>query len=431
MARVLTAQDAHVLMNALVKQATGQTTVTSTNLSTFVSAGETVLATGVENTLNALSLVLGKTFVAVRPYKAKASIIDALNTGEYSNRLRKISYYSREALSSGDWNTQLNGSNLGMDRDNGALGVLDAGSGSATASMWEQHQPVPLEMNFAGQNVWEDSTSVYRYQLKVAFSSPEDFAAFVNGIMVEKGNDIESQKEAYNRMTLLNFIAGVYDLDAASPNGRVVNLTTAFNTYYGTNYNTAALLSTYLKDFLEFMVATIKTDSDRLTHRSARYHWSPAKTINGVNYTILRHTPKDKQKLALYNPLFKKAEAMVLPEIFNDNYLKMDNYEGFDYWQSFNGTDANDMAINITPAIPDTSGTTQIAGTAVSLEHLIGVLFDTDACMVDYQLEDSLATPVEARKRYYNIWWSFSKNSINDFTENAIVYMMDDSGVTP
>ena len=46
--------------------------------------------------------------------------------------------------------------------------------------------------------------------------------------------------------------------------------------------------------------------------------------------------------------------------------------------------------------------------------------------MTDFQLESSATTPLEARKRYRNIWWSFAKNSINDFTENAIIFTMED-----
>ena len=53
------------------------------------------------------------------------------------------------------------------------------------------------------------------------------------------------------------------------------------------------------------------------------------------------------------------------------------------------------------------------------------MLFDEDALMVDYQLEASNTTPLEARKRYRNIWWTFSKNSINDFTENAVIFLLD------
>ena len=71
MARTYTPKDAYSLMNALVKQATGQQSVTATDTSSFVSAGELVMATGTENVLNALSILIGRTFMAVRPYGAK------------------------------------------------------------------------------------------------------------------------------------------------------------------------------------------------------------------------------------------------------------------------------------------------------------------------------------------------------------------------
>ena len=46
MARALTPQDGYAVMTALGRQATGQQTLTVTNLNGFNSAGETVLATG-------------------------------------------------------------------------------------------------------------------------------------------------------------------------------------------------------------------------------------------------------------------------------------------------------------------------------------------------------------------------------------------------
>ena len=428
MARALTPQDCHALMNLLVKEATGQNAeIQEVNSSNFVSAGELVLATGTENVLNSLSLVLGRTFMAVRPYKAKLAIINALNTDLYTSRMRKISFYSRDAQASGDFNTQLF-TNLAKDFDNGENGV-DAVTGNpvSTKSMWVQNPSVVLENNFAGQSVWEDSTTVYEYQLKTAFRSEEEFAQFVSGIMTEKGNDIESQKEAFNRMTILNHIAGVYDLDAASANGRVVNLTKAFNDRFGTAYTSAQLRSTYLKDFLAFFVAQFKLASRYMTYRSAKYHWSPAKTVGGQSYTLLRHTPYDRQRVMLYEPLFTEAEAMVLPEIFRPEYLDINTqYEGVDYWQNVN----NPSAIDVVPAIPNTSTGVQTAGAEVELDYVVGMIFDTDAIMIDYQLERSYTTPLEARKAYRNIWWSFSKNAISDFTENCVIFIMADP-VTP
>lgn len=427
MARILTPRDCHALMNELVKQATGQQAVQVVDTSTFVSAGETVLATGVENTMNALSLVLGRTFMAVRPYDAKLRLINTIGSGAYTDRLRKISFYSRFAQASGDWNTQLF-TNLQGGYTNGQ-NENSSGVAQSTKSQWEQNPGYPLEFSFGGSSVWEDSTTIYKYQLKKAFRSEDEFALFAAGIMTEKGNDIESQKEAFSRMTFLNFIAGTYDMNTASGSSRVVNLTAAYNARFGTNYTSAQLRSTYLRSFLEFFVATFKTYSDRMTHRSSYYHWSPAKNDAAGNpLTLLRHTPKAKQKAALYAPLFRESEAMVLPEIFNPKYLNIDNFESIDYWQAFDHDGGDNPAINVTPAIPDVSNpAAQTTGANVSLDYVVGILFDADACMVDYQLDDAEATPLEARKRYYNIWWSFAKNAINDFTENSILFIMADS----
>ena len=426
MARSLTPRDCHALMNLLVKEATGQDAeIQVVDSSTFVSAGELVLSTGVDNVLNSLSLVLGRTFMAVRPYKAKLAIINALNTDMYTNRMRKISFYSREAQASGDFNTQLY-TNLAAGYDNGENGV-DAITGDpvSTKSMWVQNPAVPLEMNFAGQSTWEDSTTIYEYQLKNIFRSEEEFSQFAAGIMTEKGNDIESQKEAFNRMTILNHIAGVYDLDTASgaANGRVINLTKAFNDRFGTEYTSEQLRSTYLKDFLAFFVATFKLQSRYLTYRSSKYHWSPAKTVGGTSYTLLRHTPYDRQRVMLYEPLFTEAEAMVLPEIFRPNYLDIDTqYEGVDYWQNIN----DPSAIDVVPAIPDVSTGVQTAGDEVELPYVVGMIFDADAIMIDYQLEAASTTPLESRKHFRNLWWTFSKNAINDFSENCVIFIMED-----
>ena len=168
MGKILTVQDCHNLMNSLVKQATGQQSITVIDSSSFVSAGETVLATGTENVINSLSLIIGRTLVAVRPYKAKFLLINALNSGVYLNRIRKISYYSKDAQASGMYNTQLY-TNLKEGYTNGQ-NVL-AENPTSTKSMWEQNQPIALEMNFAGSDTWDDSLTIYEKQLQVAFES--------------------------------------------------------------------------------------------------------------------------------------------------------------------------------------------------------------------------------------------------------------------
>ena len=425
MARTLTPQDCYALMNALVAEATGQSDISVTDLSSFVSAGETVLATGKENTLNALSLVLGRTIIATRPYKAKLSSVQAIDTGDYSHRLRKISFFSRKALPAGDWNTDVAPENLFQGKTN----AQDTTSGhESVKSMWVQNQPQALEMNFAGQSVWDESTTVYEYQLKPAFRDPAVFADFVAGIMTEKANDIESEKEAFNRVAILNKIGDIYLNGSAA---QKVNLTYAYNQRFGTNYTTAQLLSTYLESFLKFFVSTFKLASDRMTERSVLFHKDITKSVanpeTGVSETlhILRHTPKADQKALLYNPLFVESQAWVMPSIFNPEYLSIENYEGVDFWQSNYDEDAR-PAVNIYPAYYDTSAGTQKKGDQVNLPYVVGLLFDRDAILTDFQMEGSATSPLEARKRYYNIWWHFSKNAINDPTENAVLFYMED-----
>ena len=422
MAKALTPQDIHVLMNQLVKEATGQNEIEVVDASSFVSAGELVLATGTENVINSLSIVLGRTFMAVRPYNAKLRLINALNTEMFTSRMRKISFYAKDALASGALNTQLY-TNLKAGYDNGENGT-DAVTGdpNSTKSMWVQNPPEPLEVNFAGSDTWQDSITTYEFQLKAAFRSEEEFATFVSGIMTEKGNDIESQKEAFNRLAVLQHIAMTYDLDKSDSKGRVINLTKAYNDRFGTSYTSEELRSTHLKDFLAFFVATFKLTSEYMTRRTNQYHWTPAKQdAAGNNLALLRHTPYDRQRVFLYSPLFVEAEAMVFPEIFRPNYLDLDTqYEGVTFWQSID----QGAAIDVYPAIPTANG--QAKGDEVSLDYVVGMIFDVDGLMIDYQLDTVASTPLEARKHFRNTWWTFVKNVVSDATENCVIFTMED-----
>lgn len=407
MARSLTPRDCYAIINSIQQQMSGEASLTATDPSSFIAVGENVLQSGTENTLNALSLQILKTLIAIRPYNAKYGLINRMDGGEYANRIRKITFLSDPALPAGDWNTQLF-TNLAEGYDNGSNG------GASTASMWEQHPPVPIEFQFSGSSVWQDCITRYEYQVKQAFANEEQFANFVAGFMTEKGNEIEAQKEAFARMTVLNFMAGLYDMS------RAVNLTTLFNTTYNISpaYTTQELLTTHLDDFLKFFVATIQKYSDMYTHRTAMFHWNPTRVDGKV---ILRHTPKDKQKLFIYNPMMIDARATVMPGIFNPQYLDIQNYEGIDYWQAAD----TPMALSITPSILDSSGAID-TGTAVALDNVVALLFDEDALAVQYQLDRVSTTVLESRKAFHNVWYSFARNAINDYSENATLFYMAD-----
>ena len=205
MPRTLTPVDAYAIVQEMVDQMTGKVNaIRVVDASSFASAGELIMSYGTENVTNTLGLVMGRSYMAVRPYDAKLRLINSIDSGTFTNRMRKISFYARDTKPSGWFNTDLN-TNLAMGFTNGQNKDTN-GNARSTKSQWEQNVPVPLEMNFAGTDTWQDSQTVYENQLEVAFRSPEEFARFAEGYMMEKANDIESQKEGYNRLALIQHI---------------------------------------------------------------------------------------------------------------------------------------------------------------------------------------------------------------------------------
>lgn len=420
MPRRLTTTDGYAFINAMSAEMFGQNaTIQAIDESTFASVGESILQAGTENVINTLSLVASRNLIAIRPYKAKFRLMNALDSGMFSNRIRKISYYAKNATPTGASNTQLF-TNLAMGFDNGQN--PSGGTPQSTESMWLQSTPVTWQSWFGGGIEWQYPYTLYENALKLAFRNGAEFAEFLNGFLVSCANDIETEKEAFSRMVVLNAIAGVADLTASMP-GSFVNLTSEFNTKFKKTYTTAQLKTTYLSEFLAFFVAFFKTTSDMLENRSIKYHWSPAKTVGGVSYVLPRQTKKADQRCMMIAEFWNDAEALVLPQIFNPQYLSIDSFEKVDYWQNIN----DPMAIDVTPAIPDVSApAAQTVGARVQLSNVLGILYDRDAMMVDFHLESVESTPLEARKHYRTIWNTINKNPIWDATENFVVFYMAD-----
>lgn len=133
----------------------------------------------------------------------------------------------------------------------------------------------------------------------------------------------------------------------------------------------------------------------------------------------------------LYRPLFRKAESIVMPEIFNPQYLDLNTqYEAVDYWQS-NYDDAARPQVKGRCAYYNKLDGTQTTSGDMTLSYVVGLITDVDGMMTDFQLETANTTTLEARKGYRNTWLTFAKNAITDPTENAVLLFMDDSGVTP
>lgn len=423
-------KDGYALMNAVMAQLTGQDSFSVIDAQGFMDAGKIAMTYSTDEIFNALTIVGARLFTATRPYKAPLWLIDSISSGYFNNRIRKISYYSTWALPSGAFNTDLM-TNFADGYGNDASGENPAG----TKDQYEQHPVHPLEMNFANSIVWQDCITRYEDQIKIAFSGEDEWARFWAGVLTEKGNDIEQRKEAHNRTTLLSRMAiagAIGDANSAIKTlGTVVDLTAAYNARFGTSYTGAQLRTTNFKEFLAFFISEFKIVSNMMTKRSLFYHAAPKLTLADGDHYILRHTPKSEQRFMMYTPFWEQAKAQVMPEIFNTEYLQPEQFESVDFWQTFSLADSDKAAIDFKVTVPGwledmiTGGQTTVdTAYEFNSDYVLGVLFDKDAVLTDFQFEAARTTYPEARKNFVNTWFDFGLGAVGDPTENFVVFVM-------
>lgn len=401
--------------NRLVDNATGAGS-TSLDLSTTITVGQAAQMYGYENTLNKLSLALGRVLMAVRPYRSRFGLIES-DPEEYGQYMRKISYFSGAFEDSQDWNTTQTANKL-VDGQ-----VVDH---------YKIRKRYPLEVWFGGNKVLQKHYTRFRKQLKLAFSNAEDFARFYEGEAVQLNNEIQMLKEIENRAVVLNGIAGCYAQTKATatdqqfPAGMARNMTKEYNEKYGTKYTTAQLLTTYLKEFTQFFVSELKYQSDLLEQATELYHVTPrnVKGDGDVTLHLWRHTPKAEQRLMLASNVLYDMESMVFPEIFHDGYLRIENYEAVPFWS----TPSKPLNVPVEKAnvINPATGASIVAAVNMSGAKVLGVLFDRWAITTCYHQEDVVTTPVNAAGDYYNTFYHWCKDYRNDFTENMVLFYMED-----
>lgn len=401
--------DISAVLNSLIAQGAGAN-LTATDLSKTITVAQVAQLYGTERITGALSEILGRTLIAIRPYKNYSFRNIETDSQTYGIMRRKISYFSSNFQTDESWNYA--GSGDGYNLKDGV-----------SIDMFKIHKQYPLEMRYGGIKVLEKVVTRFLYQYRVAFKDLASFNQFVQGLAIEVNNSIQQMKESRNRAIVLNFIGGLYNTGTSRSK---VNLTQEFNTKFGTTYTSAQLRTTHLKEFSEYLASRIKYDADMMEKDTDLFHLTPVqRDDSGNTLQLLRHTPKSEQRLMLLAPFMYDIEKFVMPEIFHDGYLRIENYEAIPYWQSAEA--GKEGYINVTPnQLKISTGFTE-NGNPVTTPYVIGVLYDRPACVSSFRLEDTIATPYNAAGAYYNTYFHFANDFQNDFTENGILYYMEDA----
>ena len=392
-ANVLTYNAIGTILNQIVTQATGKAQITPTSTSEFTAVAQTGLLAGYDNLMGAISQVLSRTIISTRPYYRKFQGLEADNI-RYGNHVRKINYVDRE------WE---DGSRLplttGVTVDDQAPTLDDV-----------------LQTNFYGQNDYEIPWTLFSNQIDVAFQNADELGAFVTGKLQNISDMTEQKHESMARMIIANLMAGVISINNAP---QLVHLVTEYNTYSG--YSPAKTLTEirgsadeYTK-FVKWVYGRVAQVSSMLTERSIIYHQ------NVTGKEISRHTPYDMQNVYLLSSERFQMEASVLADVYHDNYLRMADTAILNFWQSISTPDT----INVTPTYMKTDGTLETPQAAVNQANVFGVICDREAAGYTIVNQRTTSAAYNGKGEFQNFWMKFTDRYWNDFTENAIVLLMD------
>lgn len=406
MANDLSFNQLSTVLTAITNQATGVNNIAPVDTSSFVSVAQTALKTGYDPLTTAISQVLSKTIFSVRPYTRKFKGLNVSNQ-RYGNHVRKL---------------------LTIDKPfevDDRFTLTDEQS----IDQYVVNKPKVLQTNFYGENVYQKSTTFYKDQLDCAFSSPDEFGFFVSMVIQNASDMIEQAHEETARATITNLISGIYGAEAttqtvlARANGgkRAINLLKLYNQMNGGSLKVADVFKTAnFESFVKFAFSTINTIADLMTDRNTLF----SSQLTG--YTIIRHTPKDRMKFYLYADLVNKINSEVYSTVFNPDFLKLVDFERVNFWQS----PLDPSSINNKPVALKKDGTLVNNSQGVSISNVFGVLFDEEAAGYTTVNEWSQPSPFNARGGYYNQFWHFTDRYWNDFTENAVIFYLEDTNAS-
>lgn len=376
-------------LNSIISQATGKSDISVLGNVNFMSVATIALGIAPDALLNAISQVISRTIFSIRPYNRKFAGL-FVNNMKWGNHVRKVNIGDK------DWEQ-----NVSYDLVDGQS--IDADIVS---------KPDILQTNFYGQCVYSKHYTIFRDQLNIALQNEEEFERFYTMLVQNTMDMIEQCHENTARATIANLIGGKVKGDITN----VIHLVTEYNDVTGLELDSATVKKPEnFVPFYKWAFSRIKTISGFMTERSLQYH------INVTGHNIMRHTPIQNQRLYLYTPEMNNVESSIFSSVFNEQYLKMMDYEGVNFWQSIK----TPMGINVKSRYMNADGTVTADTVGTATSNIFGVLMDEEAAGITTYGARTATTPYNARGEYMNVWWHFNDRFWNDFTENAVVFLLD------
>lgn len=342
---------------------------------TFVSFGNDVLNSTNNKEVFYQSLLdrIGKTIIAIREYTAdtRHTIVDEFTFG---NILQKISYKYQDAESNSSWEKT-----------------------PSNPYTWKSKNDVVQNLFAQALPTFCFTDVIYDKQLESAFISPVNMSAFINGLYIRMRNSYEISKEGMVNATINGLIDKVHGETTAEPpinTRRCRNLLAEYNATH--EPITSVVLALENKNFLEFCCVEMGIIPSFIKKPTLRYN----------NGTVERHTSNENLIVEIATEFNKKYDVYLKSNTFHDTLVNLPNYSDIPYWNN----PENPMTVY------DNLGN-------VSLENVICIMRDVDACACTLEREKFVSKYDEINERTY-IKLSADRRFIADTSENVVVFYL-------
>ena len=382
-------EQCYQLIQSIHNMATGNTSIAPVSTADFISVAQATLSAGTEQTLNAISQILQRTIIAVRPYNEKFKGLE-MTADQWGGIIRKINYADRGPMAD-DVHYTVDGQSV---------------------DPYVVRKPSVIETHYYGSDVWQGQYTIFDEALRTSFESPENLGSFITGLMTHFMNERTQWLESLKHGLLINAIGSVYAINNSES---VVHLLTEYNTLTGLTLTaTTVMQPANFKPFMEWCYSRVAEITRLFTERSELFQ----QKLTG--YNIYRHTPYEDQRVYMDATFLEQMDAMVLADTYHDNFLRYADVEGVSYWQSIDSP----RSVQVTPVYVDGTGAT-VTGTAQTISNVVGLIFDRDALGYNIYNESLNASNLNPRGLYYNLFSHSDVQMQQDVTEKMAILLLD------
>lgn len=389
----MTFEQAASILNAIHGQVTGEDSLAPVNTSEFVSVATKTIAAGYDPVLKAITQMVTRTIFSIRPYERQFRGI-MMDSQKWGAVVRKM------AISDKDWEDSQE-----FDLEEGQ-----------SVDMFKVNKPNVLQLNFYGAVVYQRHYTIFKDQLDSAFTGPEQFGRFMTMVTQNCMDIIEQTHENIARATVGNFILGKVAAAGVAGSDGVVHLVTEYNAETGESLTSSTIYDPdNIGNFVKWVYARVADLTDLMRERSLKFQ------IQVTGHEINRHTPLNRQKVYMFSKFLEEINARVKADTYHNNFLEMADVEAVTFFQNIETR----QTVKGTPTYLNTDGTLITSDSAVTVNNILGVIFDEDALGMTVVNQWSAVTPLNAAGGYWNQYYHFTERYYNDFSEKGIVLLLD------